>query len=201
MAGSNMLAEDNGMRVAAGAFIGAKSGALLVASAETPFFGLRNCGYTAPGQLVAVNRPIAISQIRVKFFALTAFTAGTFAFEVHKTTSTANYTTGGTQLQAQRKKVSDYPAIPSTELDIMIASTGGLTGGSQLIQGSESNPFDVAVGGGAAETLPAFESVWWAQDGLPLVIEQNEGLIVHNANAFAGGGSGILFVGIDLYRY
>lgn len=199
---SNMLISEGNLRAAAAGYIGAKSQALAITTAETPWFGLRNAGYIPPGQLVAVNRPMAISQLRMKFFSLTAFTAGSFAFEAHKTTTTANYTTGGIspQVTAIRKKTSGYEAIPTSEIDIQISAGGGLSGGSQTIVGGESNPFDMAVGGSFDETRPAFESIWLPQDGFPLVLEQDEGLIIHNANAFAAG-TGVLFVGVDFYRF
>lgn len=188
---------DDGLRIAAGAFVGAKSGIIATSiTAEAPLFGLRNAGYTPPGALVAVNRPIGISQIRVKIAPVTAITVTgslSMTFEMHKATSTSQFT-GGTASTAVVKKSSGYPLIPLTEIDTMVANTAPLAAGGYIVVGDSPIDMQMALVGST------IDAIWWFEDGLPLVIEQNEGLLLHVVEAMSAG-SFRLFVGIDFYRF
>lgn len=191
---------DDGMRQAAGAYVGGKSGLILLTGgipAESALFGLRNNGFIPPGQSVAVNRPIAITQVRVKCIQVTPLVAAqTLGFETHKVASTSQFT-GGIPCVATRKKTSDYPPIPLTEIDSMIANTAPLSGGGYSVTGD--NPLDMTMG----NSTGLIESMWWSQDLLPLVIEQNEGVLVHVSNTIAANAGSTLqfWVGLDFYRF
>lgn len=199
---SSMLISENNLRSAAGGFIGAKSGAITGITGEGPIFGLRNCPYQPPGSPAppTVNRPMAITQMRIRFIPTVVFTAAqNMILEMHKTTCTANLSTGSpVTVLAQRKKFSGYLAIPETEIDIKIANTAILGGAGHTIQGSDDAPFEM---GGAFGVSPGFETIWTAEDGIPLVLEENEGLLLHVLNAMGAGGAGHVFVGIDFFRF
>lgn len=198
--GSDMYLTEGNLRNASGVILGIKgtvsSGGGGI-SAEATLFSMRIPPFNGVNGLV--NRPFAISQIRVKLVTTTAFTgqAGT-ALELHKTTTTANHNTGGTQILAQAKKTSGYEPIPASELDAYITAGSPISGGSHVIQGSEAGPFEFAVGAGST---PVIDAIWWPEDGKPLVLEQNEGIILQNGNALGANGVALLFVGMDLVRF
>ena len=54
------------------------------------------------------------------------------------------------------------------------------------------------IGGGQAF---AGESIWTPADGLPLVLEDDEGIVALLENASPGGGNFNLFVGFPFFRY
>jgi hypothetical protein len=139
-----------------------------------------------------------MSQLRLKFATdAVGFAVGSIRLEAFKTVSTANYTTGGTALLAQRKKTTGYTAIPATEIDLIVSSGGALSGGSQVLQ---SIPFDSLLLTAATGALgPYAESVWWPEDGVPLVIEQDEGFIVRATVPATGTWTG--FIGFDFFRF
>lgn len=200
-----MLFTEGSMLNAAPAFLCGKSGPINQASgglaAEAPIFGLRVLPYVHPQNGSSVNRPMAISQIRVRLFTTTLIAGAGQAviFELHKTTCTANFT-DGLPVTAQRKKVSGYTAIPATEIDARIADTVALSaGGSHILQEPGDHPFEMI---GAFGTSPFAEGYWTAEDGFPLVIEQNEGLLLHSLVAIpAAAGVIRAFIGLDFFRF
>lgn len=200
MSASAMQISELGLKYAQPGYIGAKGVVGNTITAEAPLFALRVLPYTNPLSGNVVNRPIAITQLRMKWVTTTAYDAAQLgmALEVHKTTCTANHDTGGAQVLAQRKSTSGYDAIPATEIDVYITGSGAISGGSHTLIAEEGAPFDVAVGAGVS---PAFESIWVPEDGFPLKIEQNEGLLIHNAIELEATGAGLLFVGIDFFRF
>lgn len=198
--GSNQMLEPGNVSVAAPYTLGARSGVIAAGLAgATDVFSLRNLGRPPPQGnpgAALLNVPLYVSQIRLKFASITAFTGGGFAFEIFKVTGFSAQATGGTSVLATQRKTSGYPPIPAAEVDAMILNTAALVAGTYTINASA--PFDVAALGGSG-TFPAIESVWQPSDLCPLILEQNEGLIIRNSVAQAAG-TGFLFVGVDFLR-
>jgi hypothetical protein len=193
---------DEGMRAAAAGFVGAPLPTMAAGlAANSPIFGARNLPFQpalSSANQVPVNRPIGITQLRLKFASdAVQFAAGLIRLEVFRTDATANYTTGGTALLAQRKKISGYSPIPATEFDLIVSAGGALTGGSQVVQGTALDSLLLSANVGALS--PSGESVIWPEDAIPWVIEQNEGLIVRASVPGTGTWSG--FIGFDFFRF
>lgn len=199
---SSMLITEGNLRAAAGGFIGVPLPVMNAGlAANSPVFGMRNLGYIPPGQLVAVNRPIAISQLRLKFATdAVGFAVGSIRLEAFKTDSPAGNYTGGGAVLAQRKKTTGYVAIPATEIDAVVSTGAALTDGGAGVQDPQGTAFDSLLLTAATGALgPYGESVWWPEDGVPLVIEQNEGFIVRATVPATGTWTG--FIGFDFFRF
>lgn len=199
MSASAMQISELGLKYSAPGYIGAKTGAITGIAADAAVFGMRVAPYVNRLNGAIVNRPVAITRFRLCFIPTTVFTAAQgLGFEAHVTDSTANYDTGSPiTVLAQRRKTSGYDDIPESEIDVKASNTAAISGGSHVNKEPGDSPWFAAGAGG---TFPYIESVWEPQDGFPLVLEQNEGLIVHNIVAMGAGGAGHLFVGIDFFR-
>jgi hypothetical protein len=202
MGGSNQMLEPGNVSVAAPYFVGSRSGTIAAGLGVGDVFSLRNLGRfdtTDPSRAI-LNVPINVSRVRIGFASVTAFTAGGFAFEAFKATAFTAQATGGTAVLAQKRKTTGYPSIPATEIDAMIANTAALTPGTYSVAAGSAfsplAPFSFAVGTG---TLPAFEGIWSPSDLCPLILEQNEGIIIRNAVPQVSG-TGILYVTVDFLR-
>jgi hypothetical protein len=197
---SNGMMDEGNVIVSAPYFVGGRSATAAAFAAASDVFSLRNLGRVdlAGGSGAAlIPVPIRVSQIRIAFAAVTAFTAGAFAFEVHKATGFSAQATGGTQLTAVPRKTTGYPAIAATEVDAMIANAAALTPGTYTLVGGGNAPVAFAAGG--TGTLPSFSDGWLPMDMCPLTLEATEGLVVRNTVAQAVG-TGIFFVQVDFLR-
>jgi hypothetical protein len=195
------MLEPGNVSVAAPYFLGMKSGTIAAGmAAGADFATVRNIG-RANDVGTVLNVPIYVSQIRIAFASVTAFTAGGFAIEVHKATGfTVQSTTNGNARAAIQRKTSGYVAIPTTELSGYVddTSASGVTGGTFTLVGSGATPIHVAAAGGSG-TLPAIQSVWTPSDLCPLVLEANEGLVFRNLITMAAG-TGVFFAAVDFLR-
>lgn len=170
-------------------------------TANGPVFAMRNLGFINPTTPTSPNTPsaIAINKVRVGLVGTAAFTAGTFALEVHKATS-ASQMTGGTQVPVQLFKTSDHRPISSTEIDAVIATNATLGNAVGYTYNSDT-PFHSA--GSPSTTLPAFFDTWLPVGGVPnsMVLEQNGGIVIENVIAAAGAGTALLYVLIEGFRF
>jgi len=197
------MLDPGNVMISAPYYIGGRSGVSAAFGAGTDVFSLRNIGRidpNSPGGAPLIPVPLRVSQIRIGFAAVTAFTAGAFAFEVHKAVNFTAQATGGTQLTAVPRKTTGYPAIATTEVDAMIADTAALTPGTYTLLGGAgfSTPIAFAAGG-SGSTFPCFSDSWAPHDLCPLTLEANEGLVVRSTVAQAVG-TGRLFAIIDFLR-
>lgn len=197
----NSLAENLGMRdsrnllQATGYILGAVSGLVTGVAAAGDVFGLRNVS----------ARSVAISMIRLRWVTTTAFaSAQGLALRVNKVTGfTVLHDTGGTATQVSYKRQSQIRGtsagarVAATDLAAYIAATGAITGSIYTAEDTDE-PLLFAVGAGS--TLPGLYEEWAPEDGLPLVLEQNEGIVVNNHIALGASGVGNLFVGLELFR-
>lgn len=199
---ANMFMDAGNLRdVAAPLYIGARSGLMTVIAAAADVFAVRNIGFIPKGQTALVDRPIAVSQIRTRFVTTTNFaTAQGLAFEYYKVAGfTAVHDTGSPKaVTAQRRKTTGFEAIPLTEISTVISDTAAITNGTYTSP-AESQLLELAAGGGGVGF--GFGSRWVPVDGLPLVLEKNEGIVCRITSAMGATGVGRLFVGIDGYRF
>lgn len=187
--------EASNLRLGTGYILGALSGLVTGVAAAGDVFGLRNVS----------SKAIAISAIRLRWVTTTAFAAAQgMAFRVNKVYGfTAIHDTGGTAVQTHYKRQSQIRGstagdrVPLTDLSAYIAATGAITGATYTAEDTDE-PDLFAVGAGS--TLPGVFEEWLPADGLPLVLEQNQGIVVNNHIAMGGSGVGNLFVGIELFR-
>lgn len=196
MGGSNGMFDPGNVNVAAPYFVSGRSLTITALAPGDPVAQLVQFGMLdprTPGAIVAT--PIRISQIRIKYAAVTADASGV-AFEVIRGTSTAQATTGtGAATHApQRRKTSGYPAIGLTETSLFMLGSD-LIGGGNFTALDATAPIDVAAVGGVAQ---GSESVWMPSDLCGHVLEAGEALQVRNVGAFTG--TGILFVAFDFLR-
>lgn len=197
----NSLAENLGMRdsrnllQATGYILGAVSGLVTGVAAAGDVFGLRNVS----------TKAVAISMIRLRWVTTTAFaSAQGLAFRVNKVTGfTAIHDTGGKAVQAHYKRQSQIRGssvgarVALTDLSAYISDATAITGATYTAEDTDE-PDLFAVGAGS--TLPGVYEEWAPEDGLPLVLEQNEGIVVNNHIALGASGVGNLFVGLELFR-
>lgn len=188
--------EGSNLRLATGYIVGAVSGLVTGVAADGALFALRNVN----------TKSVAISCVRLAWATTTAFAAAqALAFRVHKVYSfTANYDTGGTVVQAHYLRQSQIRGssvgdrVATTDLHCYIAATGAITGTSPHTAEDDDEPDFMAVGAGA--TLPGVFGEWVPANGLPLVLEQNQGIVVKNHIAMGASGVGNLWVGVEPFR-
>jgi hypothetical protein len=192
--GSNMAIDVGTAQVRAPYFVGGRTGVLTGLVAGDVVFAMRNVGMLAPngaGGTQLVNAPLPISQIRLRYGPTTDATNGV-AFEVFKATGFTTSPTG-VAVVPQRRKTSQYADIATSEVEARVANTGAMPGAVFAV--TALNPLDMAMSRGAI--LAGCNSIWAPYDLMPLVLEQDEGIIVRVA-AFSG--TGILFAGVDFGR-
>lgn len=188
-----MMAEPGNLRdVSAGCIIGARSGAMTATiDAGAVVFAARNIS----------ERPSAVSRLLARWMTTTAFgSSQCVAFAFYKVTGYTASHTGGVQVTAQKRKTSQFREIPATELDIRIGDTGPLSGGTHDAIDSAS-PIEMFTSESLTSPVIAGPEPWRFGDQLPLVLEQNEGLLGVNLVAFGATGVGTLFVGANFYRF
>lgn len=196
MAVANGMLDPGNVIVSAPYFISGKTGTLTGLAAGDAVASLQNLGRVdliGGGSLIPA--PMRLSQIRMKYIPVTTPAANGVAFEVFKTTVTAQRSAGaGSKTVAPTpRKTIGYNAIVAAEINMFVAGTAAITGGTIVVQG---DPFDMmALGGGT--TLGGAESVWTPSDLVPLSLEAGEGAEVR-ATQFSG--TGIFLVVFDFLR-
>lgn len=190
------MREAGNLRLGTGYILGAVSGLVTGVAAGGDLFALRNVSQKA----------IAVSAIRIRWVTTTAFAAAQgMAFRVNKVYGFTAVHTGGTptaiqthyKRQSQIRGSSTGDRVPLTDLSAVMASTAAIDTATYTAEDADE-PDLFAVGAGS--TLPGVYEDWSPPDDLPLVLEQNQGIIVNNHIAMGGSGVGNLFVGIELFR-
>lgn len=188
MGGSNMAINEGTAQIRAPYFVGVRTGILTGLASPNPVFALRNIGMAVNdgnSGVRLVPTPLPVAQIRLRYAQTTAPTALP-AFEVFKVSGFTAQLTGGVAGVVQRRKTTGYPAIAATEVDVTVANTGTLAGGT-FVAPVALNPFDMGN--------PSM--IWRPDDTFPLVLEQDEGILIRVAQFDA---TGILFIGVDFGR-
>lgn len=194
---SGMLDPGN-VLVSAPYYISGKTGTLTGLAAGDAVASLQNLGRIllteGPGAALSPV-PLRVSQVRMKYIPVTTPAGNGVAFEVFKTTVTTqrNAGAGSKTVTPTPRKTTGYAAIVAAEVNMFVAGTAAITGGSIAVQG---DPFDMMAQGGGT-TLGGAESIWKPADMVPLTLETGEGAEVR-VTQFSG--TGILLVVFDLLR-
>lgn len=167
---------------------GATSGLLAGASANTAVFSLRNTGTN----LILVHR------LQVGFITTTAFTtAQGLTYAAYKATGFSASDSGGTALYTagQNKYRTSFTNIASAP-DIRISSTAALTAGTRTL---ETVALGIAGGSSTAvgTSLPPTGLLTHDAGDYPVVLAQNEGIIINNLVAMGAAGVINLHVNIE----
>lgn len=171
--------------------LGAQSGLLTGAAANSAVFSFRNLG----------ANPVLLRRLGVGFIATTAFTTAQrvdFGLLVARAFTASD--TGGTAIALTGNNAKVRTSLATlTSVDTRIASTGALTAGTKSLDTNHLGQIGGwvgAVGGGIA---PAPNNLWSHDAGdHPLVLAQNEGFNVMNLTAMGAAGVGILYVNLEL---
>ena len=167
--------------------VGATSGLLTGAASTAPLFSLRNIG----------TNLLVIRRISVGFITTTAFTTSQgLAFNLLAARSFTASDSGGTAIAitANQNKMRTSLATP-TNLDMRIATTGALTAGTRTL---DTVPFGVAGGAstGAGTAMSPQSLLQHDAADYPLILVQNEGLVI--TNNFAMGAAGVINLHVNI---
>jgi hypothetical protein len=195
--GESLASVERNLVQAEGYLVGARSGLMTGIAAGADVFGLRN--------ILSTKDAIAISWIRLRWVTTTAFaTAQSLAFRVNKVYGfTAIHTTGGTAVQAhyrrqsQRRGTASGDRVLLTEISSYISGTVAITGATYTAEDTDELE---CYGVGAGSTLPGVYEDWTPEDGIPLVLEADEGLVINNEILMGATGEGRLAVIVGCYR-
>jgi hypothetical protein len=150
------------------------------------------------------SRLAVVYKIQVGFQALTAFTAATlvdFGFDAHLgRTYTASHT-GGTAVTLTGNNLKTRTSMGSTlATDIRIATTAALGGGTITL---DANPFANSIGdpqrvnpaAATEEQRVNDPTLEWSPDvasgQAPIVLAQNEGIVLRNRAVWPAAGTGV----------
>jgi hypothetical protein len=151
-------------------------------------------GSATAGHLYVLRNPsstkkVFISRVRLAFHPTVAFGAAqAMVVALFKMTGYSAAHTGGTAITPAKRITSEADASVAAG---RIGTTGALTAGTHTIAGQ---PLLRAGGFG---TTPAFEGVYEPRDDHPLILEEEEGLLVRNEVLMGASGVGVLAVEID----
>lgn len=195
--GENLAAIERNLAQAEGYIVGARSGLMTAIAADADVFGMRN--------ILSTKDALAVAWIRLRWETAAAFTtAQSLAFRVHKAYGfTAIHSAGGTAVQAhfrrqsQRKGTAVGDRVPLTEISSYISGTAAITGATYTAVDADE-PEAYAVGAGS--TTPGVYDDWTPEDGIPLVLEPDEGLVIKVDILMGAVGAGRLWVGVGCYR-
>lgn len=142
------------------------------------------------------TRAVAIPSLLASGFTTTNYAASAaIGIKLYKATGMV-LDTGGTSVLAQLRKTTGYDAIPATEIEGMIATTGALTPGVRTLA---AQPFHIlTIGAGLAING---SSPWEPLDQLPLVLEKDEGIVAQLINALPATGALVFHLGFPLFRF
>ncbi len=168
---------------------GAASGALTAVAANGPVFSLRNTG----ANLLMVRR------VQVGFVTTTAFTAAQgLVYQMLRASGFTVSDSGGTSLYVagQNKHRLSFTNIASAP-DIRIASTGALTAGTRTLE-TVSMGNAGGTSSGVGTSMPKIELLSHDAGDHPMILAQNEGLVITNVIAMGAAGVIQLHVNIEL---
>ena len=172
--------------------VGARSGALTGAGADTAVFSLRNIS----------SNFLIIRRIGIGFVCTTGFTAAqalTWGLKFARSFTVAD--SGGTAIAitGSQNKHRTSLATPSS-LDCRISSTGALTAGTKTLDTVDLATMGTyAAATTAGNLLPPQPNNLLQQDAgdYPIVLAQNEGLNIMNIIAMGAAGVGTLHVNLE----
>jgi len=151
------------------------------------------------------SRPLCVRRMRIRWLPTTAFGAAqAVAIHIHKVYGFTALHTIGSPKSAQAHHhyqggiagtaVGDR--IPLTSIAVVVANTGAISGATYTAPDPDE-PEHFAVG--ASGLLPSIDDDY--EPGLPVVLEQDTGLVVQTSIAMGASGVGRLFFAIDGYRF
>ena len=171
--------------------IGAQSGAMTVIGASAPVFSLRNIS----------TKLILVRRIGVGLMATTGFTAAQkldVALFVARSFSASD--SGGTAIAFTGSNAKHRTALNTpASLDCRIATTGALTAGTRTLDANalcQQSGYALTTAGAVIAPAPANLFAHDTGD-YPLVLAQNEGLVVTLPTAMGAGGVASLFVNLE----
>jgi hypothetical protein len=171
--------------------VGAQSGALTGVAANGPVFSFRN---------ISAN-PVLIRRVGLGFVTTTAFTAPqTLSWGLFFARAFTASDTGQTAIALTGNNSKHRTALGTlTSVDCRISNAGALGVGTRTLDANSlavAATYAGAVGAGLTPTLSNLLS----QDtgDYPLVLAQNEGIVIANLTAMGAGGVGSLFVNLEL---
>jgi len=150
-------------------------------------------------------RPLCIRRMRIRFMPTTAFGAAqAVGFHIHKVYGfTAVHTINSPKscqahhhYQGGMAGTAVGDRIALTSISGVIAATGAMSGATYTTPDADE-PEHFAVG--VAGLLPSVDDDY--EPGLPVVLEQDTGLVVQCSLLMGASGAGRLFFAIDGYRF
>ncbi len=167
--------------------VGANSGALTGVAAAGPIFTLRNIG----SNLLVVRR------VTIGYVTTTAFTAAQgLAYQAFVARGFTASDSGGTAIviTGNQNKMRTSLATP-TNLDMRIASTGALTAGTRTL---DTVALGIVGGGSSAvgASLSPQNLLQHDAGDYPLVLANNEGLVI--ANTILMGAAGVIQLHVNV---
>lgn len=198
MAISHGMLDPGNILVSAPYYISGKTGTLTGLVAGDAIASLQNLGRTDVngGQGAAlIPVPMRVARIRINYIPVTTPAANGVAFEVYKTTVTSQRSVGAGSktVVPTLKKTTGYPAIVAAEINMFVAGTAAITGGSITVQGDPLAMMSL----GASTALSGGETIWQPPDMVPLSLEAGEGSEVR-VTQFSG--TGIALVVFEFLR-
>lgn len=171
--------------------VAAKSGALTGVAANGPIFAFRN---------ISAN-PVAIRRVGVGFICTTAFTTAQIvdyslivarSFSASDTGGTAIVLTGSTN--KHRNSMGTL-----TSVDARIGTTGAITAGTRTLDTNIMAATGAFIGAIGASLAPSPSNLF-AHDpeDYPLVLVQNEGIVIQNLTAMGATGVGTAYISLEL---
>jgi hypothetical protein len=170
--------------------VGVPTGAVTGLAAGAAIFSFRN---------ISAN-PVLVRRVGVGFVTTTAFTASqlvSFGLVVARNFTASD--SGGTAVTLTGSNAKHRTTLSTpTSLDCRVSTTAALTAGTRTL---DANNLAVAAGwSGTAGTIivPALNNLLSHDTGdYPLVLAQNEGLIIANLTAMGAAGVGVATVAIE----
>lgn len=170
--------------------VGVATGNLAGLAANAGLFSFRNIS----------SNPIVVRRVGIGFVTTTAFTvAQSVSYGLLVARNFTASDSGGTGIAFTGANGKHRTSLGTpTSLDCRIATTVALGGGTRTL---DTNAVAVQAGwSGAAGTtiVPALNNLLSHATGdYPIVLAQNEGLVIANLTAMAAGGAGVAYVGLE----
>ena len=172
--------------------VGAVSGALTGAAANTPIFSFRN---------LSAN-PVLIRRVGIGFIASTGFTAAqmlSYGLIVARAFTVSD--SGGTAISLTGSNAKHRTSLAGlTSVDMRIAAAAALTAGTRALDVTALAQIGAWAPLTAGVVLAPAPNNLLSHDAgdYPLVLAQNEGVIITNVTAMGAGGVGTFFTNLEM---
>ena len=168
--------------------VGATSGALTGVAATAPVFSLRNIGANV----------LVVRRITVSFITTTAFTAAQglgYSLSFARSFSASDSGGNAIAITGSQNKMRTSLATP-TNLDCRISTTAALTAGTRTL---DTVALGIAGGSstGVGTSMPMTTLVQHDAGDYPIVLANNEGLVIANNIAMGAAGVVNLYINIE----